>query len=203
MNPVSQLETLAPGPELNGVRMTPEEFDALADWDERYSYELVHGVLVVNPPPSEQERDPNEELGHWLRNYQQNHLQGSSLDVTLPEQYVHTPDSRRRADRVLWVGLGRQPDPRVDVPAIVVEFVSPGRRNWQRDYIEKRDEYLALGVMEYWLVDRFRRVMTVFRKTRDDVVQQVVNEETTYRTDLLPGFELPLGKLLAIADRWG
>ena len=201
MTPV-RLEALVLGPELNGVRMTPEEFDAVSEWDEAYAYELVHGVLIANPPPLEQERDPNEELGHWLRSYREDHPDGSSLDATLSEQYVGTLDSRRRADRVIWAGLGRQPDPRADIPAIVVEFVSQGRRNWQRDYIEKRDEYLALGVKEYWLFDRFQRVMTVFRKTETGWTQQVAREGTAYQTDLRPGFELPVGKLLAVADRW-
>jgi hypothetical protein len=29
-----------------------------------------------------------------------------------------------------------------------------------------------------------------------------ITESQTYRTDLLPGFELPVARLLAIADRW-
>lgn len=35
----------------NGMLMTPEEFDAATDFDELYSYELIHGVLIVSPPP--------------------------------------------------------------------------------------------------------------------------------------------------------
>ena len=103
----------------------------------------------------------------------------------------------------MWAGLGRQPDPAVDVPTIVVEFVSPGRRSWRRDYVEKRDEYLALGVEEYWVIDRFERTLTVFRKTEKDHERQVVSENEVYRPARLPGFELPLAKLLALADRWG
>ena len=51
----------------NGMLMTPEEFDAATDFDERSSYELIHGVLIVSPPPGESERDPNDELGFHLR----------------------------------------------------------------------------------------------------------------------------------------
>src|SRR5438105_4312342 len=61
------------GPELAGTLMTPEEFDAVEEYDEEYRYELIHGVLVVNPIPSEAEVDPNEELGHLLRSYQDHH----------------------------------------------------------------------------------------------------------------------------------
>ena len=31
--------------------MTPEEFDAADDFAENYGYELIHGVLIVSPPP--------------------------------------------------------------------------------------------------------------------------------------------------------
>ena len=50
-------------PEMAGMRMSPEEFDAVEEWDEDYNYELVEGVLVVVPPVSESERGPNEMLG--------------------------------------------------------------------------------------------------------------------------------------------
>ena len=47
----------------NGLLLSPAEFDAIDDWDENYSYELINGVLVVNPVPGPAEVDPNEELG--------------------------------------------------------------------------------------------------------------------------------------------
>jgi len=39
----------------------------------------------------------------------------------------------------------------------VIEHVSKGRRNRQRDYEAKRREYLDAGSPEYWVIDRFRR----------------------------------------------
>ena len=194
---------LAVGLEQNGICMTPEEFDAITEYDDLYRYELIHGVLIVNPIPSAQERGPNQELGRRLLNYQESHPQGKSLDDTLEEEYVRVPDGRRRADRVIWTGLGRQPDLDTDVPTIVVEFVSAGRRSWIRDYVEKRDEYLALGVVEYWVINRFERNMTVFRKRASGKLdEQLFSELETYRCELLPGFELNLTSLLTVADRW-
>lgn len=185
----------------NGMLLTPEEFDAVTDYDDLWDYELIHGVVIVNPIPSEAESDPNGELEFLLRYYKQVHPQGSALDKTLFERYVRTHDSRRKADRIIWAGLGRLPDPKVDVPTIVVEFVSR-RRDRHRDYEEKRREYLALGVKEYWIIDCFRRVLTVYRSQPGKPAEQVVAETETYRTDLLPGFELPLARLLAVADEW-
>jgi Uma2 family endonuclease len=187
------------GPELAGTLMTPEEFDAVKEWDENYVYELIHGVLIVSPPPLESERDPNDELGYLLRSYKYSHPQGPALDLTLPEQWVRTKDSRRRADRIIWAGLGRQPNPRRDKPTIAVEFVSRGKRSRIRDYEEKKREYRDLGIEEYWIIDRFRRTLTVSRKRGRDLV---IHEGQTYTTRLLPGFELDLARLLAVADRW-
>jgi Uma2 family endonuclease len=188
------------GPEMADTLMTPAEFDAVSDWDEEYRYELIHGVLIVNPLPSPEETAPNEELGYLLRYYQEFHPQGSAQDLTLAEQFVRTRHSRRRADRLIWAGLGRPPRVNRDLPRVAVEFVSWGKRNRYRDYVERRREYAELGIGEYWLIDRFQRIMTVFRLKGP---KRVVKEHETYRTPLLPGFELPLARLLAVADRLG
>jgi Uma2 family endonuclease len=188
------------GPRLAGTAMTPEEFDAVEEYDEDYCYELINGVLVVTPIPLAEETDPNEELGRWLRNYREQHPQGSALDKTLPQQYVPTPTHRRLADRVIWAGLGRRPDVRQDLPTIVVEFVSAARRDRQRDYVDKRREYMAAGIAEYWIIGRFRRTLTVVRNQPGDPRDFVVQENETYQPPLLPGFELPLARLLAVAD---
>jgi Uma2 family endonuclease len=188
------------GPESNGIPMTPREFDR-AEFVEGWRYELINGVLIVSPIPSENEVDPNEELGHLLRTYQESHPQGSMLDATLPERTVRTGSNRRRADRVIWTGLGRLPR-RGETPTIAAEFVSAGKRNWLRDYETKRDEYLAAGVKEYWVFDRFRHTLTVFTLRAGKIKKRIVRTHQTYQTPLLPGFELPLARLFALADRW-
>ncbi len=188
------------GPDSSGALLTLREFDA-ADFEGGWRYELIHGVLVVSPAPLRKERDPNEELGRWLRNYAESHPAGAAMDATFYEETVITPTERRRADRAIYAGLGRKPG-EGETPTIVVEFVSAGKRNLIRDYEEKRDEYLAIGVREYWIIDRFARRMTIHVPGEEAPTTRVVNEQEVYTTDLLPGFELPLGKLLERADCW-
>lgn len=187
------------GPECNGMHMLAGEYDAIQDWGEGYRYELVNGVLIVTPPAGAGERSPNDDLGHFIRKYQETDPNGSVVDDTLPEQEIRTGDNRRRADRAIWVGLGRRPDLLNDVPAVAIEFVSKTSRDRHRDYVEKRREYANAGVKEYWVIDRFRREMTVFRGTE---AEQVISETQSYTADLLPGFDLPLGRLLERADRY-
>jgi Uma2 family endonuclease len=181
--------------------MTLQEFDR-AEFVEGYRYELINGVLVVSPIPSPQERDGNEELGYWLRLYRDQHPQGRSLNLTLHEHTIRTPANRRRADRVIWASLDHKPKCETETPTIICEFVSSGKRDRKRDYEEKRDEYLAINVQEYWVIDRFQRVMTVFTMADGKIQPRVIRPKQTYTTPLLPGFELPLAKLLAVSDAY-
>lgn len=187
------------GPESNGLLMSVEEFRAIEDVDELFRYELIHGVVVVSPPPGESERGPSSILDFMLRTYGNTHPSGAAFSETLFEQELETSAGIRRADRVIWCGLGRHPDPGSDIPAIVVEFVSDSSRDRRRGYEENRKEYAAIGVREYWIIDRFRRTMTVCHGTDRPAI---VREADTFTTPLLPGFELPLLKLLEVADRW-
>jgi hypothetical protein len=48
------------GPGLAGTLMTPAEFHDADEVDEDFRYELIHGVLVVTPPPLKEERGPSK-----------------------------------------------------------------------------------------------------------------------------------------------
>lgn len=193
-------EPLTLGPELAGTLMSPEEFDAVEDCDESFVYELINGVLVVTPPPAEGERSLNDLLGQMLLNYRDTHPQGSAMSYTLAEHPIRT-GNRRRADRVIWTGLGRIPNVRKKLPTVAIEIVSDRRRDRRRDLEAKRDEYREARIEEYWVIDRFRRRMTVFRLLDAALPEQVLGEHDTYTTPLLPGFELPLARLFGEADR--
>jgi Uma2 family endonuclease len=51
-------------------------------------------------------------------------------------------------------------------PRMMVEVVSPGKRNRDRDYKNKLTQYQAIGVGEYWIVDRVAQVVVVFELER-------------------------------------
>jgi Uma2 family endonuclease len=190
------------GPRSAGIRLTPAEFDR-ATGVRGWRYELINGVLVVSPTPSRKERDPNDELGYWLRQYRAGHPQGSALDLTLPEEEIETRQGqdRRRVDRAIWAGLGRDPE-EGEAPTILVEFVSAGKVNQERDYVIKRAEFREVGVRQYWVIDRFKRTLTVYTFGGEKDEEQVIPEGETYESPLLPGFVLDVKRLLAFADRW-
>ena len=187
------------GPDSNGMLMTSEEFGALEEVERGYRYELIRGLVIVSPPPNPGSRGPAQELGRLLLNYRDDHPLGKAMDDTLPENYIRVETDWRIADQVIWCGLGRRPDADNDVPTIAIEFVSAGKRNRHRDYVEKCNQYIACGVKEHWIIDRFRRSLTVVTA---DAKDQVFDEKVLYKTPLLPGFELSLEHLLAVADGW-
>ena len=103
------ISTLTIRPHWNGAHLTPEDFDACDDWEPGHRYELINGVLIVTPPPSEGERGPNEDLGRWLLNHFDSQ-DSPPYYYTLPEHTVVRDANRRRADRVIWAGLDRFPN---------------------------------------------------------------------------------------------
>jgi Uma2 family endonuclease len=82
-------------------------------------------------------------------------------------------------------------------PEIVIEFVSPSSR--RRDFEEKPEEYLRLGVKEYWIVDGRDKVMIVMRRVRNRWVESRIEPPAIYRTRLLPGLELSVGDVFRAA----
>jgi Uma2 family endonuclease len=84
------------------------------------------------------------------------------------------------------------------VPELVIEVVSPGSE--QRDDVEKRQEYLAFGVKETWVVDADRQEMLALRRWRGKWRQTVVPRDQPYQTALLPGLILDPDRVLRAGE---
>jgi Uma2 family endonuclease len=84
------------------------------------------------------------------------------------------------------------------IPHIVAEVVS--RRDEERDYVEKREEYLTAGVTEYWILDPTPRTLLVLRRAGNFWQEFLVKEDATYRTLLLPGLEVRPEELFGPAE---
>ena len=73
-------------------------------------------------------------------------------------------DSRRRSSEELAAALGdRRGTITREMPplVLVVEAVSPGQQNEDRDYRYKRSEYAARGISEYWIINPQASKVTV------------------------------------------
>jgi Uma2 family endonuclease len=81
-----------------------------------------------------------------------------------------------------------------------VEVVSPGTRARERDYVDKRVDYLAVGLLEYWIVDPDERQVTVLVRREADGVASW--EERTYRDADVIVSELLVGFAGTVAELW-
>jgi len=129
-------------------------------------YELVVGELVVMPTES----DLNHLIAVMLmfafgqliapkrlRRGTEVAIGGSRTTVRIPDLMVLTEELvalLRGATRSII--LFNMPP-----PALVVEVVSPGKENKDRDYGDKRSEYAVRGIPEYWIVDPVRSQITL------------------------------------------
>jgi Uma2 family endonuclease len=81
-------------------------------------------------------------------------------------------------------------------PELVVEILSAGEQNQQRDRDVKLKLYSRFGVQEYWIIDWQRQRLQVYR--REQAQLTLIN--TLLKTDtlvspLLPGFSLCLAEI--------
>ena len=112
---------------------------------------------------------------------------------------IFATESERHPDLAIYLTKPPPGDQPWDewVPEIVVEFVS--KSSARRDYGEKAEDYLAAGVREYWIIDRFKQVLTVLTRAGDGWNRREYGPDEPHITPLLPSFTLTCGPLFAAA----
>lgn len=81
-------------------------------------------------------------------------------------------------------------------PWLVVEILSPSSR--RLDMGPKREVYVRCGARELWLIDPDKRELAVYLLCHDaERPAQLVAENESFTSTLLPGLEISLGKILA------
>lgn len=192
--------TLTLGPRDHGRSMTLDEYEA-ADFEESYRYELGRGVLEVTQIPGNRHNQVVCNLYDPASLYRRDHPRVILRYGGGSESYFRVPEfvSGRHPDFsvVLRPQTGsRNKDPRC---ALAAEVVS--RRSGHRDYVLKREEYLAYGLLEYWIVDFLRRKLTLLVRQGDAWFERVITDESAaIPSVVLPGLTTTLGDLWADLD---
>lgn len=139
-----------------GQRLTLEEYLNHDDGTDT-QYELVAGELVELPPESRLNSQislflalelaklvPVDRLCH----------KDTEIEVTGAQAQVRLPDLMILSEALAaMLGDRRGTITReMPPPVMVVEVVSPGKANEERDYRYQRSEYAARGISEYWIV---------------------------------------------------
>jgi Uma2 family endonuclease len=200
MASVSTHSALRIGPADQGRRLTLEEFID-AETEEGWLYELARGVAQVTEVLGPWHGRIVDRLSRLFIRYDDErpgviHYRagGGECRISLPGMV-----SDRHPDQAVYL----DPEPAGPnlwtrwVPHILVEVVSAGSEH--RDYVEKLEEYLRVGVREYWIVDPAQRRMHVHVRAGDVWEETIVPETGVHRTTLLPGLEVRPAELLGPA----
>ena len=169
-----------------------EEVDATLPEDLLFR-EIVDGRVVV---PVTGNTDPHQHVVGELHAHLWIWSRTSGAVVRMQPFDVPTTRSRLRQPD-LFVVLADHRD-RIGhegmrgAPNLVVEVLSPSTR--AVDLGDKRWEYAAMGIGEYWAIDHERRRVLVF--SPPDADPAVLQEPGLLTSPLLPGFSVTLGAVL-------
>jgi Uma2 family endonuclease len=170
-----------------------EEYLSYDDGTEN-RYELFNGELVEVPPESGSNTEIANFLfslflpivghrrirGHGLELEVRGEPKNRYPDLTiLREEHIQLLKSRNT------IRLNMAP------PLLVVEVVSPGDLQRDRDYIAKRSQYQDIGIPEYWIVDPQDNAVTVLTllETTYSQVERFQGEEVV-RSPQFPDLQI-------------
>jgi Uma2 family endonuclease len=147
-----------------GDAWTIADLDALPDEGARY--EIVDGMLLVNPPPKP---------GHQLAAYELAKVLEAAapfecLVVPGPARVTLGDDTALEPDLSVWWRRDLVDDELLGVPLLVVEVLSPSTRS--KDLVLKRDVYARIGIPSYWVLDH-REPSLLALDLRDEGYEEV------------------------------
>jgi Uma2 family endonuclease len=184
--------------------LTFEEFLAFDDGTDT-RYELVDGELIEMPPESQENnliaRFLMAELlkifPFYLVAYKDTEVEvsGRRARCRLPDLLVHTEESHVALTGANRATLTRDMPP----PALVIEIVSPGTDNRNRDYRYKHTEYAARGIAEYWIVDPEMQQITVCQWVEGQYEDTVLKGEEPISSTILSNWQLTVAQVFAAA----
>ncbi|MCG8350833.1 MAG: Uma2 family endonuclease [Chloroflexales bacterium] len=190
-------------------RWTTADLERFPDADD-LRYEIIQGALHVTKAPNIYHQIVASRIVAGLGAWCAAHGHGDAIatpGIILDDDDNLIPD-------VVWVSAERlatalRPDGKLHaLPELVIEVLSPGTANVQRDRVEKLAVYGRQGAAEYWLVDWPQRTLEVYRSDGAGALQLVatLTEAATVQSPLLPGFAQPLAAIFAgipaDADGW-
>ncbi|MFN8664066.1 MAG: Uma2 family endonuclease [Thermomicrobiales bacterium] len=173
--------------------LTIAEFEAEA---REGLWELIDGEPVEVTPSAGLSSMIASRIGYHLNSYVESHPIGHvfSADGGFilfgDRATVRSPDAAFvRVERLPKVPAAFVPL----APDLAVEILSPSDR--LADALSKVSMFLQAGVPLVWLIDPVRRTATIFRQEKAPVT--IGDDAVLDGEEILPGFTLPLAKLLA------
>jgi Uma2 family endonuclease len=184
-------------------------FPRQGDWTEReylaleveQRIEFVDGCLVFLPSGTRSHQQLLQFLGIELEHFVRARRLGRAFFGGYP---VRTIDVVYRLPDVFYVERGRwHCEEFVYGADLCVEILSGSVRDRQRDLFEKRAEYAAAGIPEYWIVDPETRTIAVLTLAGTEAEYRLHGEfrpDDTATSVLLDGFSVNVAECFAAAE---
>jgi Uma2 family endonuclease len=161
-------------------------------------YEIIEGELYVSRQPGFEHQYTCTQLSYFLVDWTNRSGQGV---VLLAPGLIFAEDDDVAPDLV-WISherLARSVDKAGHLraaPELVIEVLSPGKANEDRDRQTKLKLYSRRGVQEYWIVDWIGRQVEVHRRKRARLaLAATLYAEDQLESPLLPGFSCQVAGL--------
>ena len=170
--------------------ITVAQLDACPEDGNRY--ELIEGELFVSRAP----RLPHQLVVQNLQVALVNYLQSNRIGTVVPGAGAVFSDYDAVIPDLVFVRNERWDEivaneRFIGAPDLVVEVMSPGKENRERDLLVKRQLYGKYGVEEYWVVDPENRTVEIYRLLQRSLEKVVTfADQDTLTSPILPGFEL-------------
>lgn len=160
------------------------EFDGLVEY--------VDGTLEFLPMPTFSHQDLvaflYEQLNSFIGPKRPREVYFAPVRVRMKSGNCREPDVAFIQSHRISTSDRTQPSNGAD---LVMEVVSPDPRDRDRDYHEKRNEYAASGIPEYWIVDPETQAITVLVLSGTKYhLHGEFKLGTSATSPLLPGFEV-------------
>lgn len=175
--------------------LTVDDWDLLPDDGNRY--EIIDGDTYMASAPDIVHQIVSTNAVYQIKRYLEQHPIG--LVVTAPGVIFDRhngviPDvvylSNEKRETLIYGGKIH------GAPDLLIEILSPGKANTERDRVTKRLLYARFGVAEYWIIDARRREVEIYRLTENRLARaQTCREEDALTSPLLPGFSCPASSL--------
>ncbi|MFQ3615264.1 MAG: Uma2 family endonuclease [Cyanobacteriota bacterium] len=172
-------------------KLTFADYLALEDTGIEGRAELIEGELIALPPESRVNTEiatfvlssllaiaiPHYLLKLYACEVQTPVLAPRDAANRYPDLVLIREEHRTLCDRRMTITLEMPP------PLWVMEVVSPGKTNHDRDYVRKRAQYAAVGIPEYVIADPEEQAVLVLRLENGEYA-----EAGRYRDDLQVAF---------------
>jgi Uma2 family endonuclease len=170
----------------------------IEDWenfpDDGRRYEIIEGEIHVSTAP----KFIHQLLISRIMQYLLDYLKQNPVGEVLPTPGIIFGHKTGVIPDVVYISHERLKlfliDEKIQgAPELVIEILSPGKKNFERDRKTKLKLYSRYPVEEYWIVNPMRNQIEVFRSTPHGLRPvEVLNEQDNLISPIFPDFALAL-----------